>query len=440
MSLSLPHLYDAIHILFVCCLAIHCVLAGSVFWILFEYLRSRPGALAAEARMLAQPLPLDLPAVLVQLPTYNEGRLIARVAEAVAQLDWPAGRLHVQILDDSSDGSIAESEAAAETLRSGGISAEVMTRNHRAGFKAGALSEGLRRSCEPYIAIFDADYVPDSDFLRLCMRPLLNDPRIAFVQARCDYLNGDENAITGAQQRVLDAHFAVEQAARNWSGQLLPFNGTCGIWRRSAIDAAGGWQGDTLAEDLDLSYRAQLAGWRAAYLSGVAVRGELPRSLSVWRQQQFRWTKGFAEAGRKLLWQVWRSRLRFGQKLGSTFHLGSGLVGPLFALTLVSGVIDLCFGYGPTWPAMLLVGMSLLGGGIIGPAALMLTGQILVRGSTWKAELPRLPRILALQLANGLANVGGAFDALLGRATAFERTPKRADMPIENCYAPRTGS
>ncbi|MGH6890393.1 MAG: glycosyltransferase [Rhizomicrobium sp.] len=438
--MSLPLFYDSVHILFLCCLAIHCVLAGSVYWVLFEFLRRRPGALAAEARMLAQPLPRDLPAVLIQLPTYNEGRLIARIAEAVMRLDWPAGRLHVQILDDSSDGSVAESEAAAEALRASGISAEVMTRPHRDGFKAGALAEGLRRSCEPYIAIFDADYVPDSDFLHLCMRPLLEDARLAFVQARCDYLNGGENAITGAQQRVLDAHFAVEQAARSWSGQLLPFNGTCGIWRRAAIEEAGGWQGDTLAEDLDLSYRAQLAGWRAAYLSGVAVRGELPRSLSVWRQQQFRWTKGFAEAARKLLWQVWRSRLRFGQKLGSTFHLGAGLLGPLFALTLVSGAIDLSIGYGPTWPSLLLVGLSLVGGGIIGPAALMLTAQILVRGSRWETELPGLPRILAFQLGNGLANIGGAIDALLGRATVFERTPKQADISIEKCYAPRTGS
>lgn len=438
--MSLFQVYDSVHVLFVCCLAIHCTLAGSVFWILFEYLRRRKRALAAEARLLAQSLPRNLPAVLIQLPTYNEGRLIARVADAVAKFDWPAERLHVQILDDSDDGSVQESEAAAEALRAGGISAEVTARAHRDGFKAGALAEGLRRSCEPYIAILDADYVPGPDFLRLCMGPLLSDARLAFVQARCDYLNGAENPITAAQQRVLDAHFAVEQAVRSWCGQILPFNGTCGVWRRAAIEEAGGWQGDTLAEDLDLSYRAQLAGWRAAYLSSVAVRGELPRSLSVWRQQQFRWTKGFAEAARKLLWQVWRSRLRLGQKVGSTFHLGGGLLGPLFALTVASGAIDLSIGDGPTWLSMLLLGLSLVGGAIVGPAAIMLTAQIFVRGSTWKAELPRLPQVLAFQLANALASIGGAVEALLGRATAFERTPKGANIPIEKCYAPRTGS
>jgi cellulose synthase/poly-beta-1,6-N-acetylglucosamine synthase-like glycosyltransferase len=438
--MSLPQFYLFVHILFLCCLAVHCALAGSAFWILFAYLRRRSGGLAAEARLLAFPLPHDLPAVLIQLPTYNEGRLIARAAQAVAKLDWPVDKLHVQILDDSSDDSLMESEAAADGLRASGISAEVIARHHREGFKAGALAEGLRRSCEPFVVIFDADYMPAPDFLRLCMRPLLNDPRLAFVQARCDYLNADENAVTDAQQRVLDAHFAVEQAARSWSDQVLPFNGTCGIWRRAAIDAAGGWQGDTLAEDLDLSYRAQLVGWRAVFLSGVTVKGELPRSLPVWRQQQFRWTKGFAEAGRKLLWRVWRSPLRFGQKLGSTFHLGGGLLGPLFTLTLASGVIDLSVGYGPTWTSMLLLAASLLGGAIIGPAALMLAAQILVRGSTLAVEIPRLPRVLAFQLGNGLANLGAAVEAVFGRETAFERTPKHAEMSVQNCYAPRSGS
>src|SRR5947209_3019918 len=180
------------------------------------------------------------------------------------------------------------------------------------------------------------------------MRPMLDDAALAFVQARCDYINGAENQVTWSQQRILDAHFAIEQAARNWSGHLMPFNGTCGIWRRRAIETAGGWQGDTLAEDLDLSYRAQLRGWRALFLSSVTVKGELPATLSVWHQQQFRWTKGFAEAARKLLPQIWRSRLSLRQKIVSTLHLGGGMLGPLAAVTVVTGAIDLIFGEGPT--------------------------------------------------------------------------------------------
>jgi cellulose synthase/poly-beta-1,6-N-acetylglucosamine synthase-like glycosyltransferase len=430
------------HAIFLSCLAIHCVFGASVFWIVAQYLRYREPALKKEAEFLRLPLAPDseLPDVLIQLPTFNEGSLIARIGKAVLALDWPHDRLHVQILDDSTDGSISHSQATAAALREAGIAAEVIARNHRTDFKAGAMAEGLRRSDEAFVAILDADYVPEPDFLRACMRPLLTDTNLAFVQARCDYLNAGENAVTYAQQRILDAHFAIEQAARNWSGQLMPFNGTCGVWRRAAIDSAGGWRGDTLAEDLDLSYRAQLLGWQVLFLATVAVKGELPGCMGVWRQQQFRWTKGFAEAGRKLLWPVWRSRLSLGQKLVSTLHLGGGMLGPLLVLTLLTGTIDLTIGYGPTWSSISLLALSLLGGAIIGPAVLMLTGQIMARGSTLASEIPGLPRVIGMQIANGLANLGGAVEALTGRATVFERTPKSPEDGIQGYYAPRTRS
>ena len=435
--------YEFNHALLLSCLTIHCLLGASTFWIALQYLRHRRQALANEGRLLALPLPpeSDLPDVLVQLPTFNEGALIARVAEAVKSLDWPAARLHVQILDDSTDRSIDLSEAAARGLRESGIDAAVVARGHRLGFKAGALAEGLRRSKQEFIAILDADYVPGRDFLRACLRPLLNDSGLGFVQARCDYLNAGDNIVTYAQQRILDAHFAVEQAARNWSGQVMPFNGTCGVWRRAAIDSAGGWQGDTLAEDLDLSYRAQLKGWRALFLSTVAVKGELPGSMGVWRQQQFRWTKGFAEAARKLLWPVWRSRLPIGNKLVSTLHLGSGILGPLFALTVVTAAIDFTMGYGLTWPVAALIALSLLEGAIIGPAMLILISQVFVRGSRLSSEISRLPAIVGLQILMGLANLRGTVQALTGRGTAFERTPKlAAQSPSGHCrYAPETG-
>jgi len=428
------------HAIFLSCLAIHCLFGASVFWIATQYLRCREHALAEEGRLLKLALPPDaeLPQILIQLPTFNEGALIARIAGSVQTLDWPHDRLYVQVLDDSTDGSVAHSQKAAVSLRESGIAAEVVLRGHRAGFKAGALAEGLRRSDAMFVAILDADYMPEPDFLRACMRPMLNDANLGFVQARCDYLNADENDVTYAQQRILDAHFAVEQAARNWSGQLMPFNGTCGIWRRAAIDDAGGWQGDTLAEDLDLSYRAQLRGWRALFLSTITVKGELPGSVGVWRQQQFRWTKGFAEAGRKLLWPLWCSRLALGQKIASTLHLGGGMLGPLFVVTFLTGLIDFTIGYGPTWASLSLLALSLLGGAIVGPAILMLTGQIMARSSTLSFELPRLPRVIGMQLLNGLANLGGAMDALLGRATAFERTPKSAEDGLQAHYAPRT--
>ena len=415
------------HVIFLACLGVHSALATSAFWLALRFLRERRTALEREGRLLSRSLPADeiLPDILLQLPTFNERGLIRRAAEAAKHLDWPHHRLHVQVLDDSTDArSRTEARTAVAALCDAGIDATLIARDTRTGFKAGALAAGLACSSAEFVAILDADYVPAQDFLRLCMRAMLSDERIGFVQARCDYLNAGENTTTWSQQRILDAHFAVEQAARNWSGHLMPFNGTCGIWRRAAIEDAGGWSDDTLAEDLDLSYRAQVKGWRALFLSSVPVRGELPGTLSVWRRQQFRWTKGFAEGGRKLLPRVWRSRLSLVQKLVSTVHLASGMLGPLAMVTVVAGVIDLLFGYGPTWPSTILLLWSLLGGAIIGPALLMVIAQTSVRGSSVLYELPRLPRVLYLQIATALGNIGGAIDALAGRASVFERTPK----------------
>jgi cellulose synthase/poly-beta-1,6-N-acetylglucosamine synthase-like glycosyltransferase len=442
MSYSL--LLTVNHAVFLVCLTIHSVLATSPFWLAWRYLRARAPASKREARLLSSPLPADehLPHLLLQLPTFNEGGVILRASEAAKRLEWPRQRFHVQILDDSTDaGSRAAAISAVAALRAADIHATLIARDKRAGFKAGALSAGLCSSDAEFVAILDADYIPDPDFLRLCMRALLDDDRLGFVQARCDYANADENSITWAQQRILDAHFAIEQPARNWSGHLMPFNGTCGIWRREAIDSAGGWSGDTLAEDLDLSYRAQLIGWRARFLSTVTAKGELPDSVPVWRQQQFRWTKGFAEAARTLLPRIWRSRLSPKQKFISTLHLASGMLAPLAAVTVVSGAVDLLIGFGPTRASMILLLWSLVGGAIVGPALQMLVAQIYVRGSRLSFELPRLPRVLFLQIATALGNIGGAIEALLGHASAFERTPKTAGTALSSApaiYAPRT--
>jgi cellulose synthase/poly-beta-1,6-N-acetylglucosamine synthase-like glycosyltransferase len=375
--------------------------------------------------MLALPLPPDgaLPHVLIQLPTFDEGELVLRVAEAVAQLDWPTEKLHVQILDDSTDGSFANCERAATRLRGKSIEATAIHRDERRGFKAGALAEGLARSNEPFIAVLDADYVPRSDFLKKCMRPLLKDDNLALVQARCDYLNGDENLITRTQQRILDAHYLVEQAARCWSDQVVPFNGTCGIWRRAAIDDAGGWHGDTLAEDMDLSYRVQIDGWRCLFLASVTVPGELPRDFKTWQRQQFRWTKGSAEVTRKLLAAVWQAPLRLDQKLVSTLHLGGGLFGFVFGLTILTGLVDLSVGHGLTAISRILL-ILLAIEGIGGPALLELVGQRFARGATYLSELRLLPQVTALRLGVSLTNVGGAAEALFGHGSEFVRTPK----------------
>ena len=418
------------HGVLIASLAAYALLGTGFFWLLLSHLYNRGQSLAAEAALLAAPLPADLPHVLLQLPTFNEGALVLRLGDAVAKLDWPQTRLHIQILDDSTDDSLRFSQSAATKLRDAGFDAVVLHRSDRKGYKAGALAEGLGHSTAEFVAILDADYLPAPDFLTLSMRPFLADAKLALVQARCDFLNGSENIITGVQRRILDAHYAIEQPARAWAGQVMPFNGTCGIWRRAAIDAAGGWSGDTIAEDMDVSYRVQMAGWRVLFLSSVAVPGELPRSFTGWRLQQFRWTKGSAEVTRKILPSVWHSKLTLGQKIGASFHLGQGAFGPLFLIVLVTGLIESVFGGGLSRGAAVLLAVAVTEM-ILGPALLQIVGQVLTRRAGFVAEAAQVPVTLFLQLLVGLANLRGSVEAFAGHGSTFVRTAKQGSVPAE---------
>ncbi|HUK10497.1 MAG TPA: glycosyltransferase family 2 protein [Stellaceae bacterium] len=400
---------------------------GAYLWFsIAEYLRRRRSALAEEARLLSLPLPGDheLPDVLVQIPVFNEGEIVARAAAAVGALEWPRERLHIQILDDSTDGSEASSAQAVAMLRARKIDAELIHRNDRAGFKAGALAAGLARNEHPFVAIFDADYVPPVDFLRQALRPLLADSRLALVQARIDFLNGQESLVTRVQQRILDAHYTVEQPVRSWSGLVVQFNGTCGVWRRAAIDDAGGWEGDTLLEDLDLSYRVQLRGWRGLFLRKVAVPGELPNTIEAWQTQQFRWNKGCAEVARKLLPLVWRSEIPTVHKLLSTIQLTAGVLGTAVAVALVTGIADLVDGSGPTLLSTVLVVCAIVPG--LGAIITMsLLGQRELRGARIRDEIVRLPESLVMFFYGAVSTLRGVIEAWLGRASEFVRTPKR---------------
>jgi cellulose synthase/poly-beta-1,6-N-acetylglucosamine synthase-like glycosyltransferase len=396
------------------------------------HLYHRRAGLERERIALTRPLPPDgaLPAVLVQIPTFNEGRLVRRVLDAVVSLDWPGDRLQIQVLDDSTDGSAEIARAAVAEFGLRGHNVSLIQRTNRAGFKAGALQRGLACSSEPFVAVFDADYVPSPDFLRLCLRPLLDDSCLAFVQARCGFLNATENRVTHAQQVILESHFAVEQPTRCWAGQYLPFNGTGGVWRRAAIEAAGGWQTDTLTEDLDLSYRAQMKGWRALYLVSVAVPGELPASLASWGRQQCRWNKGFAQTSRKLLPSIWRSRLPWRRKLEAALHLGGCVFGPLLLATVILWWIDLKLG---TFTYSLVLPLAALGllQGLVGAFAMALLSGNLLRqaevGCRTRSflETCRLTfyTILMHQYAAALTACS-VIDGMRGRASAFVRTPK----------------
>lgn len=363
----------------------------------------------------------DLPRVLVQIPLYNEGALVRRILAAVSALDWPRDRLEIQVLDDSTDGSCALSRQAVLELQGAGVPIELLHRTRRTAYKAGALAAGLARSEAPFVAIFDADFIPAPSYLRETIGVLIGDPALAFVQTRWGHLNPGGNFLTRAQVRLLDAHFRVEQEARFRLGLPVPFNGTCGVWRRAAILDAGGWQGDTLTEDLDLSLRARLRGWRSAYLNDVLVPGVLPESAQAWRAQQFRWSKGFVQCAIKLSPLVWRSgALPLWQRLMVTLQMAQplafliGLACTLLGLPLIAGAVV-------ATPELtrLAVAASLLG--ILGTLGFLAAGVS-------RETAARAPRELVgtLFLTTGLliSNARAGIEALLGHRSEFVRTPK----------------
>lgn len=270
------------------------IFVAGKFLFIWLHLSLRRRGLAQEQQRLSNPLPADdaLPHVVVQLPVYNEGEIVKRAISAAAALDWPKDKLHIQVCDDSTDNTTEYANAARAQLAGSGLDIEVVHRSNRNSFKAGSLQAAMEKVSHQYFAIFDADYLPPKEFLRRCMAALLSDPKLAFVQARAEFLNRNENALTRTQALELDAHYGVEQATRSWAGLPLPFNGTCGIWRRAAIEAGGGWQGKTIAEDMELSYAAWLKGWRGIFVTGVVVPGELPADRKTWRSQQDRWITG----------------------------------------------------------------------------------------------------------------------------------------------------
>jgi cellulose synthase/poly-beta-1,6-N-acetylglucosamine synthase-like glycosyltransferase len=370
---------------------------------------------------LRSEIPGASPDVLVQIPLYNEGPLVERVLRAVAALDWPRDRLFVQVLDDSTDGSLAFSRAAVEHWKAEGLRVELLHRTRRTAYKAGALAARLAHCNAPFVAIFDADFVPPADFLRQTVPHLLAKPRLALVQARWAHLNADESILTRVQARLLDGYFGVEQVARARWGLPVPFNGTCGIWRRVAIDDAGGWQGDTLTEDLDLSLRAHLRGWHAAFLPELHVPGSLPHSPRAWRVQQFRWTKGFVQCFLKLVRPVWASpQLHWWQKLAVTLQLGQPLA---FLVGLVCLILGLPFiaGAVTAGPVLMVVAVSASVLGFAGTFGFLAASvESPMRGRHFGEILA------ALVLTSGLllSNARGAFEALAGHQSEFVRTPK----------------
>ena len=280
------------------------------------------------------------PHVTVQLPVFNERYVVERLIDAVSNLNYPREKIEIQILDDSNDDTTAIILKKVESLRQLKLDIKLIHRENRSGYKAGALDHGLRLAKGEFIAIFDADFIPDANFLNNTLH-IFSDPTVGAVQTRWDHLNKDYSLLTQLQAFGLDAHFSVEQGARNEAGSFINFNGTCGIWRKQCIIHAGGWSSDTLTEDLDLSYRAQLKNWKFKYLEEISTPGELPVIMPAIKAQQYRWNKGGAETARKVFGNVMRSKIGVINKIHAFFHLFNSsvflslLLGAIFSVPML---------------------------------------------------------------------------------------------------------
>jgi len=387
-------------------------------YVIYLYYRHRANAPRSGGELRS------LPRVTVQLPIYNEMYVLDRLLESVARLDYPAALLEIQVLDDSTDETCEIARMAVGRLSARGIDIKYLHRSDRTGFKAGALQAGLASASGEFIAIFDADFVPAPDFLRRLL-PHFADPRIGMVQSRWGHLNGQYSLLTKIQCLMLDAHFIFEHGGRSRSGCFFHFNGTGGIWRRETIVAAGGWEFDTLTEDLDLSYRAQLQGWRFVYLPDVVSPAEVPIEIGGFKAQQRRWTKGNAQACRKLLPRVLRAEIPLRVKVEAVFHLTSSFCHPLVLalsiLTVPAMPFLLRIGSLP-WYETLLINFLLVSSTISALNFYALSQRRLY--GDWMRRLRHLPVLFAVGIGLSVNNTRAVLEALLRKQNVFVRTPK----------------
>jgi len=364
-----------------------------------------------------------VPRVTVQLPVFNESAVVERMIDAACSLDWPRDRFQVQVLDDSTDDTLTRSRAAAARWRERGVDVAVRARADRTGFKAGALEAGLETATGDLIAIFDADFIPAPDFLRRVVPHFAAGPRIGMVQARWGHLNEDHNLLTRLSAMLLDGHFVLEHTARHRSGRYFNFNGTAGVWRRRCIDEAGGWQHDTLVEDLDLSYRAQLAGWRFTFLKDEVCPAELPADMRAFKTQQHRWAKGTLQAARKLLPTVVGAPVGFGVKSEALAHMLANLAYPLvLVLALLMPPAVLLRGRAAT-PALALLDIVAFGLATVSVVCFYAVAQREAHGR-WLDKAWRLPLLMALGIGLAVNQSRAVVEGLLGRDVTFVRTPK----------------
>lgn len=394
------------------------------FHLLLKYGKGRKSKLGLPSGNSHEPL--SLPSVTIQLPIYNERFVIERLIDNIVTLDYPAEKLQIQVLDDSTDDTREVCMQKVNEWKRKGVNIEYVSRTHRKGFKAGALRDGLATATGDYIAIFDADFLPERDFL-LQTIPYFQNPEVGVVQTRWEHINGNYSLITQLQAFQLNVHFSVEQSGRQSGNYFLQFNGTAGVWRREAIEDSGGWEADTLTEDLDLSYRAQLKGWKIIYLQEIVSPAELPAEMSGLKSQQFRWMKGGAENARKLIPAIFKSQLPLSIKIHATTHLLSSTV---FLVVFLLAVLSV--------PALFLfntihLDMRLYSVFMIGLITVGCVYFVANSDTSWSEEpvakrvlrfLVMFPLFLSLSMGLSLHNSIAVIQGYMGRKTSFVRTPK----------------
>jgi cellulose synthase/poly-beta-1,6-N-acetylglucosamine synthase-like glycosyltransferase len=397
-------------------LCVLCVYGAHRYYMSYLYYKYR-GNLPMPAGVLT-----SLPRVTIQLPIFNEMYVCERLIDSVCAIEYPRDLLEIQVLDDSIDETTGIARAAAERWKAKGIDISYLHRTNRQGFKAGALQAGLAVAKGELIAVFDADFVPGTDFLRRTIQ-YFSDPGVGMVQVRWEHLNREFSLLTHAQSVLLDGHFVIEHTARNRSGRFFNFNGTAGIWRKTAIAAGGGWQHDTLTEDLDLSYRTQLAGWRFVYLPEVVSPAEVPVEMNAFKSQQARWAKGSMQTAKKLLPRIFKSDLPWHVKSEAFFHLTANVCYPLMVVLSFLMPLSMVIRFRHGWYEVLFLDLPFFITATLSVFSFYLASQKEI-GIPLKQRVKYLPFIMALGIGMCISNAKAVLEGMFGLTSEFTRTPK----------------
>jgi cellulose synthase/poly-beta-1,6-N-acetylglucosamine synthase-like glycosyltransferase len=387
------------------------------YWLVYLYRKNRGKAPKPQGQFEA------LPRVTIQLPIYNERYVVERLLEAVTRIEYPRDLLEIQVLDDSTDETRIVCSRLVSEYASAGHPISYHHRTHREGFKAGALAEGMKSATGEFIAIFDADFAPPPGIVHQMVH-YFTDPQIAVVQGRWTWINRHYSNLSEIEAILLDGHFVIEHGGRNFSGRFFNFNGTAGMWRRVAIDDAGGWQHDTLTEDTDLSYRAQLKGWRFVYAPDIVCPSELPVEMNSFKTQQARWAKGLMQVAKKILPKVWRSQEPLKIKVEATLHLTANIAYPLMIVFSVILLPAMIVRFYQGWFQMLYLDLPLFLASTCSVSSFYMIAQRELYPRAWRGRIKYIPFLMATGIGLAVTNARAVMEAIVGKQTEFVRTPK----------------